>query len=272
MSNIVDVQVTNEKIILKVPHKNIVHEVDNVAAFDSETKKLLHFGLTPNAYQTLYPKKWKKQKDKMEFVPIFSKGMFSPEAGAMLLWDWWSETSRYVVPQYVIFKSQIKLEINILFESYETTKEEQREEFEFLVFRFLYARKLTINGIEKHINRRDMFPSSLYNWITYIFGMVLIIFSTIPISTGITLLSDIKLPSLLSLILYPSVMLGSMATAIYLGHFIGFLFWLLILKPFFGRKTLLTNLRYSSSQPRRRKISNAERWLIDLMLPEQDAV
>ncbi|MFT3896028.1 MAG: hypothetical protein QM730_30805 [Anaerolineales bacterium] len=231
---------------------------------------MLHFGLTPTAFQTLYPKKWKKQKDKMEFTPIFAKDAFSPEAGAMLLWDWWSQVSRYVVPQYTIFKYQAKLELNICFENYEAIQHEQREEFEYLIFRFLYAQKLTINGIEKHSSRRDLLPSSLYIWMTYIIGMVFIVFSAIPISVGITLLSDVNIPSLLGLILYPLVILGSIAIAVYLGYLIGFLIWLLILKPFFGRKVMLMNLRYRSSQPRKYKIGNPEGWLINWIIPEKD--
>lgn len=268
MGNIVDVQVTDEKVILKIPQKSIVHEVDNVAAFDPETKELLHFGLAPSAYQALYPKKWEKQKDKIEFSPIFAKDTFSPEAGAMLLWDWWSQVSRYVVSQYTVFKHQAGLELNICFENYETIQQEQRDEFEFLVFRFLYARKLTINGIEKHSSRKDLLPSSLYIWMTYIIGMVFVIFSAIPISIGITVLSHVNLPLLPSLVLYPLVILGSVVIAIYLGYLIGFLFWLLISKSFFERKILLTNLRYRSSQPRKYKIGNAERWLINWIIPE----
>ena len=268
MGNIVDVQVTDSKVILTIPQKDIVHEIDNVAAFDSATKKFLHFGLTPSAYQALYPKKWEKQKDKMDFSPIFAEDTFSPEAAAMLLWDWWSQVSRYIVSQYTVFKQQAGLELNICFENYEAIQHEQRDEFEFLIFRFLYARKLTINGTEKHSIRKDLLPSSLYIWMTYIIGMVFVIFSAIPISIGITVLSDVNLPSLLGLVLYPLVILGSVVIAIYLGYLIGFLFWLLILKSFFGREVLLTNLRYRSSQPRKYKIGNVEGWLINWIIPE----
>lgn len=269
MGSIVDIQVLDEKIILKIPQKNIVHEVNNVAAFDLDSRRLLYFGESPQDLQVLNPKKWEKQKDKMEFVPIFAKGIFSPEAGAMLLWDWWSQVSRYVVPQYHVFKHQANLELNIFYENYETAPQEQREEFEYLIFKFLYAKKLTVNGKEKGWSRRNWLPGSLYLGITYVFLLCFIMLSVIPMSFAITLLEEVNISSwLLNLLLHMMAILGSAVVFIYTGNFIASLIWILILKQFFDQRILLMTLNYPGSQPRKHKIGRIGNLLVNWILPE----
>lgn len=272
MDNVVDIQVTDEKIILKVPHKNIVTEIDNVATFDSATKKLLHFGLTPSTYQALYPRKWEKQKDKMEFIPIFSKGTLSPEAGAMLFWDWWSQVSRSVISPYIVFKHQVILEINLFVENYEAISQEQRGEFEYLLFRYLYVSKLSVNGNEKQLEQKNFQPEALHSWMTLIISICFVFLIPPLVSLGVFLLSSVSFSPLFTFLLSVIVFLGIAIPVIYLGRSLVSLLWLLILKPFFGRKTFLFALSYPGSNPQKHKISKTERVLINWIFPENNSL
>ncbi len=270
MGNIVDVQVTDEKVVLKIPPKDIVHEVDNVATFDSKSKKLLYVGVSQKVYRELYPKKWEKRKNQMEFLPIFDVDSFSPEAAAMLLWDWWNEMTRQGVAGHNVFRNQAKLELNIFFENYELIPKEKAEEFEYLILKFLYVKRLAVNGKEKHWGRRNWLPSSLYLGMTYIFIVSFLILSAIPMAISITLLDSIDFSPMVGLLLYSSIFLGSIFVFVYLGNFIASLLWILLLKPFFERKILITTLSYPSSQPRKRKIGKIEKMLVNWMLPENN--
>jgi hypothetical protein len=270
MGNIVDVQVTDEKVILKIPHKNIVHEVDNVASFNSKTKMLIDTGLSQKAFQELFPKKWAKSKDWMEFSPAFSAASFNPSTAAMFLWDWWNEIMRQGIAGFIVFRGQAKLEMNLLFDGYDQVAVEKKREFEYLVFKFLYAKKLTINGMERNWDKRNGFPASLYTILTSVAVLLCLILSFIPLLMLTSKLSDIDIHPIFSLFLYSMIFLGELLAAAVLGNFISIFLWILSLKPFFGREILLTALSYPSSQPQRHKIGKIDQLLINWMLPEKE--
>jgi hypothetical protein len=270
MGNIVDVQVTGEKIILEIPRKDIVHEIDNVASFNTGTKMLINTGVSQKVYQELYSKKWTKYKDRMEFFPAFSATSFNPDAAAMLLWDWWDEMMRQGVAGQIILRSQAKLEMNLLFDGYDKVAAEKKRVFEYLVFKFLYAKKLTINGVEKNWDKRNGFPTSLHSTLTFIIVLPCLILSSITTVISITKLPDIDVHPLLSLLLYGMIYSAGVLAAAFLGNFISAFLWILSLKPFFEREILLTALSYPGSQPQRHKIGKIDQLLINWMVPEKD--
>lgn len=266
MSSIVDVQIIGPKVVLKLPQKDIVHEVDNVAVFDSVTKELLHVGLAPGAFQVLYPKKWEKHKDKLEFVPIFAKDTFSPEAGAMLLWDWWSQIKRQVVRQIYVFGHQAKLELHIAFEGYEQNSQEQKDEFEYLLFRFLYLEKLFVNKKEKQLSQKSFLPETLLTWMSLIGSVILFFLLSFPVSAAMFWISKLALPPVYVSTLYVLVFLGISVPVIYLGRSLLFLLWLQILKPYFEPKILRFALSYQGS-PQKKQMSKTEIFLLSRILP-----
>lgn len=270
MGNIVDIQVSDEKIIFKIPHKNIVDEVDNVASFDLKTRKLIYAGISQKAYQELNPKKWEKYKSRMEFVPIFSVTSFKPEAAGMLLWDWWHEMVGRGIAGNIIFRAQAKLELNIFFDEYENVPLEKRQEFEYLLFRYLQLKKLAFNGVEKRWEDGKQHKISYILLITlnYIFIVASAILSTIPIVFLITELSNIETTPLLSFVLHTLSILGVLCLNIYIGYFVSTSLWILCLKPFISGVILFRSLEHPNYSPRKHKTGKLIGLLADWTLAD----
>jgi len=267
LGNIVEVQVSNEKITLRVSPKNIVTEINNVASFDSQNGKLVSIGLPQEEFRESYPKKWKKYDGNLKFHRLFDSESFIAEAAALFLWQWWNEMIRKGMAGRIFLKSQAKLELFISFEGYELISREKRQEFEYLIFRFLFARKLSINGDAKERNARDSFPAWLFLRMHYIFLICSILFSAIPISLTTSILENARFPAFMSLALFALIILGLLAVVVYLGYVVATFLWILFLKPFFLRDILLATLQYQTS-PRKNKIGRLENYLVNLLLPE----
>ena len=220
MGNIVDIQVTGDKVILRVPDKNIVTEIDNVVSFDSKSKKLISTGVKEEDFKIKYPKKWRKYKERLHFRPIFVIEAFSPETAAMFLWGWWNTVSRQVIPATTVFRWQVKPEISISFERYEALPFHHQQEFEYLVFRYLYAGKLCINQNEIQREKRKSPPVLLLPILSYIFGMGLLLLGLIPVITLMIWASMLGLPSILDFLLFVLIVLGGLSGFVLLGDFI----------------------------------------------------
>lgn len=265
MNNIVELQVSGEKIILRIPRANIVQEFDNIASFDSKTNKVISTGATQEEFQKNFPRLWKKYKGKLEFAPIFDTQAFHPEAAGQFLWRWLNAMINQVAGN-IVFRVQTKLELNIVFENYEHIPLEKQQEFEFLVFRYLSARKMTVNGNEKAWDQRSIWPARLLVTVNFIFAMVFLFLSIIPIMFLATRIPANNFPVLLELFLIGVGSLGSMTVLVYFGNSISILLWALCLKPFIPNEILVMALKYQYNMPVRQntdKLTNSlVNWII----------
>ena len=67
VNNVVELQVSGEKTILKIPRANVVQAFDNIVSFDSKTKKNISAGTTQEEFSKSHPGLWKKYKGRIEF-------------------------------------------------------------------------------------------------------------------------------------------------------------------------------------------------------------
>lgn len=268
MGNIVDIQVTDEKVILKVRNKDIVNEIDNVASFDSKTKKLISTGVTQKTFQEDYPKKWNKYKDRIEFHPIFDTVSFNPEATVMFLLGWWNEMTRQGVAGQIILRSQAKLEINISFDHYDEIRPNIKQDFEYLVFRYLYAKKLIINGSERPWDKKNNPPIWIFSILNYMFILGFMFLGFIPIFGVMSLLAATKLSSWSNIFLFGLVVLGGSYLVSLLGDLLSKLLWIICMKPFFSRKMLARVFEYQINLPQKQKLSKSTSFLVNWLLVE----
>jgi hypothetical protein len=265
MNNVVDVRVLDEEIIMKIPRANIVQEIDNVASFDSKTRKLINTGVKQEEFQKNYLGKWKKYKDHLEFAPIFTFQSFNPNAAGMFLWGWLDAMISQVAGN-IVFRFQTKLELSISFVHYENIPLEKQQEFEYLVFRYLYARKLTINGKEKNWDKRNRFPAQFLIVLNFSFMMIFLFLSIIPIAFLTSWFSVNNFPPLLDFILFVVGLLGLLTGFVYLGNSISILLWALCLKPFIPRNILWRTLEYQYNMPIKRNMDNLTKLLAEWIL------
>ena len=116
---IVDLQVSDKKIILEIHQASIIREIDNIVSFDSKTQNLVSTGTNQEEFQKNYPKKYKKYRNRLVFSPIFDVQSFNPEAVGLFLGRWINPVVSHVAGN-IIFRSQAKLELNISFDGYES--------------------------------------------------------------------------------------------------------------------------------------------------------
>lgn len=268
MSNIVEIRVSAEKIILKIPHKNIVDEVDNIASSDSKTKRAISAGLGQTEIQEKYPKMWNKHKSRMEFHPIFDATSFNSEVAGMYLWKWWDEKTRMGVAGNIILRSQAKLEINISFDRYEEIPLDKQQDFEYLVFRYLYAKSLIINGVEKRWDRKNNPPIWLFSILNYVFVTGFILLAVLPVSMLTTLLSAVELPSLLEFFLFTLTLFGGLYVFMVAGDFISKFLWTLCMKPFYSKRMIARALEYQTNMPQKHKSGKLTKLLNTFLLAE----
>lgn len=268
MNNVVELQVLVEKIVLRIPHANIVQEIDNIASFDSRTKKVISTGTTQEEFQKNFPRKWKKYKGNLEFAPIFDVQAFRSEAAGLFLWGWLNAMINQVVGN-IVFRVQTKLELNIVFENYEHIPLKKQQEFEFLVFRYLSARKMTVNGKEKAWDQRSIWPSRLLVTLNFIFAMVFLLFSIFPIMFLATWVPANNFPLFLELFLIGVGSLGSMTVLVYLGNSISILLWVLFLKPFIHTEVLAMALKYQYNMPVRQNTDKITNFFINWIIKDR---
>jgi hypothetical protein len=125
-----------------------------------------------------------------------------------------------------------------------------------------------VNGKKRQLGQKNFLPETLHNWMTLIVSIGFIFLLPLPVSFGVVLLSDVNFSPLFTFLFSVLVFLGIAIPIIYLGRFLASLLWLLILKPFFERKTLLYALSYPGSNPQKHKISRTENFLINWIFPE----
>ncbi|WKZ48837.1 MAG: hypothetical protein QY306_05640 [Anaerolineales bacterium] len=268
MTNVVEIQVTAEKVILKIPHKNIVDEVDNIASSDSKTKRVISAGLSQTDMQEKYPKMWNKHKHSMEFHPIFDGTSFNPEVAGMYLWKWWDEKTEMGVAGNIVLRSQAKLDINISFDRYKEIPADKQQEFEYLVFRYLYAKSLKINGVEKQWNRKSNPPVWLFSILNFVFVVGSIILGVIPVLTLTTLLSAAKLSSTLSSLLFILALFGGFYVFMVVGDFVSRFLWIICMKPFYSKKMIARALEYQANLPQKHKSGKLTKLLNTFLLAE----
>lgn len=265
MNNVVELQVSGEKLILRIPRANIIQEIDNIASFDSKTKKLISTGVDQEKFQKNYPRKWGKYKGTLEFLPIFDVRSFNPEAAGLFLWGWLNAMIGQIAGN-IIFRSQAKLEINILFDNYETIPLKEQQEFEYLIFRFLLPKKLVVNAAEKQWDKRNNLPIWLLRWVNYIFIVVFILLAVIPISSFITLNSNAQISPLFGFLIFTVGILGTMFIFMYIGNLLSIAAWALCLRLFNSNDILLQTLGYQLNMPVKRKMDKLTSSLVDWIL------
>ena len=266
MSSIVDVQVCNEKVIFNVPQKGIVEEIRNVASFDSKSGGLISTGISQAEFQANYPKKWDKYQDRLEFRPVFGTAPFEPEAVAMFLLGWWDAMIGKVAGNMIVLRSQAKLEMNISFDGYEGVPLQKQQEFEYLVYRYLYAKKLTINGDTKYWDKRNRLILWSIGALNYLFIIAFVMLGVIPVFLLMNLLSMAEMPVLLDFLFHIIALFGPLFVFMVAGDFVSKLLWTLCMKPFFSNETLIRALEYQSGLPqkpiRNKSASLITRWLL----------
>ena len=154
MNNIVEIQVTTEKIIFKISRFNIIEEIDNMVFFTPESEKPLLNDIAQGKFKSEYPIRY---KDSKPFRPFFDVQIFDSEVAALFLWNWF----KFGIPELIginILGFLIKPEVTILFDGYEDISLERQKEFEYLIFRYLGTGKLNINGIDKRKDKGSDFP------------------------------------------------------------------------------------------------------------------
>jgi hypothetical protein len=243
MNNVVDVRVLNEKIIMQIPRTNIVQEFDNITSFDSKTRKLIGTGAEQGKFQKNH-----QYNNQLECTPIFDFQSFNPNASSMFLWGWLNTMINQVAGN-IVFRFQTKLELHISFECYENIPIEKQQEFEYLVFRYLYARKLTINGKEKNWDKRNRLSAQLLMVLSFSFMMFFLFLSIIPIVFWISWLSVNNFPPLLYFIFFFVGLFGLLTGFVYIGNSISIFLWALCLKLFIPSNILLRTLEYQYNMP-----------------------
>ncbi len=254
MNNLVDVQVSGDKIVIKMLNKDIVTEFDNIACFDSKTQKLINVGINEEKFREDYPKQWNKHKQQLVFQPVFDEMHFKPEAAGMLLWGWLNEMAKHGAFGNIILRSQTNLEINIAFQDYLGISSLLRSEFEYLVFYSLHARKLLVNDKEIIVDKHSRLPRWSLIILNFSCLMIFLFLSVIPAVFLTTKFPFSDSRPFLSFVFYVVGILGSTLALIYLGNIVSIIFWILCMKPFVSREIIAKVLKYEFNLPLVRRL------------------
>lgn len=263
MSNIVDLKISDELIIINAPYKGIADdEVNNVASFNLKTKELITAGIDKETFEDLSPRLWKKHKNNINFLPAFNTKSFNPEAAATLMWHWWNENIHQLVTINVFSQQRTQPELNITFKDYEDIPLEKQHEFGYLVYRFLHIKKLRINGNEIYWNKKDGFPNKLLTGMNATFILGLYILLATPIFKLIHFVTSFELTALLEIAIFMLLGILFSFTFALIGSFVAAFLWTLISKPFFSNEILGFALEYQGSQPRKHPIGKIEKSIV----------
>ena len=221
-----------------LPSGNMVEFV-NLAAYDRKSKRLIGVGGTPQGFSEQFPKTWEKDKDKIEFRKIFDVASFVPETCGNIIFNFWFNERANVQK---IFRPQDYLVLNITFDGYDSLDLEKRQEFEYLLYKHTFAKKLLINGIERNWSTfKIKLAHNLLAVFILPFSVVSIVLSVIPF---IKLKSTFEFGGNFDLLLQGGLFLVLICIFVYLGAILGELIWILVLLPFVPKEILRNSLLY----------------------------
>lgn len=237
-----NIDIFSEEVIAKLKHQETIITFKNIITVRREDHIIFAIGKNIEEFkEELYLEDLVEIKvDDYEFISIADAIQLFPSVAAIVLLDLLSHL--YAKPIYVSGVSSI---INIDFIGYEKLDPDAKNEFEFILAKYSKAKKLFVNGVDKHISYRK----AIFLQMTYLGSICLTAFLLLGVGSligrmlgrffgidEIITMADVFLS--IGIIFIPIFLFMG------LGVWSGELVWMLVMRIFYPKSTLRSSILY----------------------------